>query len=599
MKIEAQKKNKWEQYILPIILVVLCFLDFNRGIDMSDTGYSATNFLFFHDLLGQRVFSTFISLLVGHGMVLLPYGDTLAGLSFYCTFILVALAWLGYFWMKERVDYRVVFISEVMALFLCWTPRVVLYDYLTFLLFNVCVILLYSGLEKDSWIRMILAGGVLGVNTFVRISNIAEVTLIVIVWIYGCFSYKEKGINKFNEKLLWQIKYTLICMAGWFIGAGLCMGIFMKAYHKDSVEAAIKQLTTISQGGSHSLSNIFTGPFYQIKPIYIPLAAIIAILLCSVLYSYLIRNKNKWFHKFGYMIFGTLMLLLYIYMYKKQIYSFVSTSYMSIFYVTMMVCIWGVGVSILNFFVQKEKEPRILAIIYIILLYITPLGSDTYSMLDLNNMYLMLPLIIYETNYFWRYLKEISRKRIEDGDKIWHISKILTVTSFIFISFLWTRFGVDYLYGASKPETIITEENPLKYMRTTSNKADSLNAIIEYYDESGSGQLIEMCNSPIFYYLLKAKPVLSNCWPELGSYQYSNMLSELETISNMGMKNHEYPEIIVSSTDVVGYQMFCNEPDLDDSSFNDIKKAALFRFMYNNNYEIILDTGEHAVYKVK
>jgi len=47
MKIEAQKKNKWEQYILPIILVVLCFLDFNRGIDMSDTGYSATNFLFF------------------------------------------------------------------------------------------------------------------------------------------------------------------------------------------------------------------------------------------------------------------------------------------------------------------------------------------------------------------------------------------------------------------------------------------------------------------------------------------------------------------------------------------------------------------------
>ena len=71
---------------------------------------------------------------------------------------------------------------------------------------------------------------------------------------------------------------------------------------------------------------------------------------------------------------------------------------MSIFYVTRMVCIWGVGVSILNFFVQKEKEPRILAIIYIILLYITPLGSDTYSMLDLNNMYLMLPLIIYETN---------------------------------------------------------------------------------------------------------------------------------------------------------------------------------------------------------
>ena len=39
MKIEAQKKNKWEQYILPIILVVLCFLDFNRAIKKEITGF--------------------------------------------------------------------------------------------------------------------------------------------------------------------------------------------------------------------------------------------------------------------------------------------------------------------------------------------------------------------------------------------------------------------------------------------------------------------------------------------------------------------------------------------------------------------------------
>ena len=83
-----------------------------------------------------------------------------------------------------RAPAPLIFIGELMALGLCWCPSTILYNYLTYLIMDAGVILLYKGIVENNRRYYVAAGVLLGMNVAVRMPNVVQAAFIVAVW-YG------------------------------------------------------------------------------------------------------------------------------------------------------------------------------------------------------------------------------------------------------------------------------------------------------------------------------------------------------------------------------------------------------------------------------
>ena len=93
-----QKYNTWiTKYIFPILLFLYPFMTVNQGVDVSDSTYSFSNFLFFERMEGMWVVSTYVSNLVGFFLTKLPLGTTLLGMKLYTTLLVSGTVLLVYF----------------------------------------------------------------------------------------------------------------------------------------------------------------------------------------------------------------------------------------------------------------------------------------------------------------------------------------------------------------------------------------------------------------------------------------------------------------------------------------------------------------------
>ena len=115
-------------------------------------------------------FATYIPNLVGHFFTKLPFGDTLIGMNFYTTMVIFFLEILVFlfFVYKLKLDRFVVFVGCILANCLSSCPSAVLYNYITYLLLSIVVIVLYLAMVEEKNLYYLIAGLVLGINIFVR-----------------------------------------------------------------------------------------------------------------------------------------------------------------------------------------------------------------------------------------------------------------------------------------------------------------------------------------------------------------------------------------------------------------------------------------------
>ena len=187
-KLETVFDNKiWNnitRILFPIILVIYALMNINEGVTVTDTGYNYANFIYFDSMDDMWKFSTYLSSAIGAMLTKLPLGQSMLGLNFYTGLFKVFSALLAYFFFLKVCKFRreVVFVGEMIALGFCWCPTALIYNYLTYLLFCVGAMCIYVALIKEKRKYFILAGIALGLNVFVRLPNVAEVALIVVVW---------------------------------------------------------------------------------------------------------------------------------------------------------------------------------------------------------------------------------------------------------------------------------------------------------------------------------------------------------------------------------------------------------------------------------
>ena len=202
----------WEavqNILFPLVLLLFPLIKANQGVDLTDTGYSLGNYRFFGQTGGVWILLTFLSNVAGFVMTRLPMGGTMLGMKFYSSLLVGLMGALGYRFFKTKMPGWLAFAGELAAIGFCWCPPVILYNYLTYLLFLLGAVLLFRGLAGNRPGCLILAGASLGLNAFARFpGNVLEAGLIVAVWYYG--SLKKKPAKQIAGE-------TGLCMAGYFV----------------------------------------------------------------------------------------------------------------------------------------------------------------------------------------------------------------------------------------------------------------------------------------------------------------------------------------------------------------------------------------------
>lgn len=183
------------EILLLFVLALYPMRHINWGLDFWDTGYNYANFEYMglEHMDSMWLFSTYLANAVGRFFARLPFGSCLMGMNFYTGLFASALAIGGYLFCTKKLGMPsgIAFLGEIAALSLCWCPTALLYNYLTYVFFLVCVILLYEGLTREKKWCLYAAGLCLGSNVLVRFSNLPEAALIVAVWAYGVIEALE------------------------------------------------------------------------------------------------------------------------------------------------------------------------------------------------------------------------------------------------------------------------------------------------------------------------------------------------------------------------------------------------------------------------
>lgn len=279
--------------------------------------------------------------------------------------------------------------------------------------------------------------------------------------------------------------------------------------------------------------------------------------------------------------------------------------------ISIVVDVWMI------FTTHLSDDWRILGCISLIIILITPLGSNNYIWPVLNNLFFIAPItawIIYKFVRWGRTYLDISKKVPLFAPKAMLMGCLLAFT----IQALGV--GVAYVFADGEDGQSVTasvsDNHILTGMRTTPGTARSLSELSAYMnanypawdaetaetvvatetlaveetlagaerDKTGGTandkrKLILYGNIPGLSYILDRPCALSTSWPDLDSYPVEDMTHEFEVLDASTR-----PIVIINR---LLYEM----PD------NSIKLNLVMSFIENNDYQITFDNDAFVVYE--
>lgn len=520
-------KKTAENFIFPLILVLYSLLLVNQGITVTDTGYNYGNFTNFDSLDGMWKFSTYLATAVGALFTHLPWGGTMLGLNVY-TGLVKALIAVGVYFACVKVFHMhegLAFLAELVALGYCWCPTALLYNYCTYLLFNLGAVLLCIAVKKEKNLLYILAGAALGVNVLVRLPNLAEMALVFGLW-FCCAIRKVKVAE--------TVRRTALCAAGYGLGAGGVLGYICCRYGADAYISGIREILAMpGEAGAYSLKSMIMGDIYayrsNLRWLWI---ALVFILLGMVLFAV----AGERFLKGKRILYAASnILLIFVYRYL-QMFKFVYYAYDSVHLVgTFFLIIAGLLGLYVMFWGGEDYDLRMHAAVMGIVILVTPLGSNNYLFSAVNNLFWVTPFV-------FRCCCKLLRERRDPPDKRGLLSmeplKITLVSLVLFVCVQGILFGAVFVFrdgtNGEKRDTKITEIAALKGMYTTADNAEALNSLHAYLQSEGltEAEVILYYNVPGLAFYMDLEPALSSTWPDMDSFSVDKFRQELERVKN-------------------------------------------------------------------
>ena len=567
--IYQQHKDVITKYIFPILLFLYPFLTVNQGVDVSDATYSFSNFLYFENMEGMWVVSTFVSNVVGWILTRLPMGTTLLGLKFYATFFLSGIVILVYFSLKKWMPAWIVFLGEMIAIGFCWIPAGILYNYLSYFFFTLGAILLYRGLTEEKDILLLLAGVTLGINVFVRIPNVTEMALIVGLWYY--LACKQQKMNVIVRK-------TVTCFAGYLVGVLIPLMAVLCRFGIRGIVDMVKGLTGIqSTDGTYSAWSMFLTVFHAYQRTFKWVFVIILGIAMGTAMFFCLKDKMEKITKAAYLA-GMAVLLRFLW--GRGMFSFRYYEDYSSMYEWGMIglyLVWIAGIYMLAS-VRNSLEEKLWAVLVLVITAVTPLGSNNYTFQNLNNLFLTAPFTLYTFVKIFRRKSNRGKNKWKNLHFPWKamltmIGIMIMIQSIGFHSYFVFRDGMD----GSKRDYTFESPKSLQGMMTTTANGKSLGELIAFVEKRDyeDKELLLYGDCPGLSFILDMPVAIGTSWPDLGSYPYDAFVTDIENLE-------EAPMVIL------------REVSMDQQS--EKKKQYLTNFLYSNEYSNVFNNGTYGVY---
>lgn len=519
------KKKKILFYGAIVFLFLYTFRNVNQGIDVTDTGYHFSNFLYMSEMDPMWIFSTYLASVLGHFFTMLPGGNTLLGIHIYTAIIPAVLGVLTFVFLVKVIKLKLweAFGGVLVALALCWCPTTCVYNYLTFLFFAAGAMLLYMGLTQDQAKYLVLAGVCLGVNVLVRFPNAAEAALIVVVW-YVCFLRKDK-IMQYLQKTGWCLLGYLLGLTVVFVQIGIQYGI------GEYVNGIIRLLGMTSDASDYTLYSMI----YNLIQAYLfsgKWVLIMAVCVGLGMLGFMVFPSRFTLVKcIGY---AACCVILVRWFYGQGMFSLAYDGYGSIFNWCAVFLIAALIMALWVVLSPKAAEQeKILAAIVAVIIGITPLGSNNQLYANINNMFLVVPFVFYVLGKIWKAAgeKTVTVSKLTLKLSAW---PLIIMTGVCSVMLIWQSlcFGNVFVFRDSVPRDSQVASIPaLAHMKTTAENAASLEELGTYVEEVGlkGREVLLFGDVPALSAYLEM-PFVMSPWPDLPSYSNTTFETELEKI---------------------------------------------------------------------
>lgn len=553
-------------WIFPILLFLYPLTKVNQGIDVSDTTYSLGNYLFFDRLEGMWVISTYLSNVVGYVLTKLPFGDTLLAMNIYTGMIVSALVFSIYQTLRKWMPEWIVFLAELIAIGFVWIPTTILYNYLTYVLFSIGALLLYKGLAEGKTKYLVIAGICLGCNALVRVANLAQMALIVAVWYY---SYLQK------ETVQESVKKTGYCIAGYLIGIIPPFVAILVQFGFDGLLGMIQDLSAVQnadEGYSIGMMILMTIKAY-ISTLKWVAFVVIGMFLGMVMF-YCKKEHMVLAKKIAYMA-GIVVLLRFFWgrgMFSFRYYEDYSSMYewgMMGLYLALFACVYlliGKGVSV---------QERLFGMVSMLIILITPLGSNNYTYQNINNLFVVAPITLYA-------FVKLFRRRYAAEKRVLHfpwkamvavLGGMILLQSAGFHSQFIFRDGMD----GTPRDTMLRTPQVVANMWTTQKNAEDIGGLLAFMENETNKEAVYFGDCSGLPFLTGIPAAIDSSWPDLESYAVSQFETELEELGTE-------PLVIVRNVE-------------KESQAYVEKKEILHDYMSAKHYESVYENNGYTVYK--
>ena len=567
---ELKKYQKTlEKYVFPLILFLYPFIGVRQGVDITDTTYSLGNFQYQDKLDRMWMLATYLPNVLGHALTFLPGGNTMLGMNMYTTFLICMIALPVYFLLQKWMPGWMIFIGEFISISLCWCPRVILYNYMTYLFLTLGVLCLLYALTiwKGNALHFILAGFFLGLNVMVRFPNVVEAALILAVWYYGALE---------GKKLLQVVRETLQCMLGYAIGIGIPMLLIIVSYGASAYGNMIAALFGMTGGASdYSMGGMLSsilgayGHTLSVMVIMVPCVA------AGVLMFLLKPGRYMGIRRILYLA-G--ILVLFKYFFSRGIFTTNYFYYDSMFQAAMMFIILAVVLCVLGIsgWMNGSREERLLSLMALLLILITPIGSNNYTFPLVNNLFFIAPVTL------WLLRRLMQRAGGGQVHFPWK-SMMLAVVILLTVQGTLFHFRYSFVDGADGQarDTKVTGIPRAEGMMTTAENAESLQQLYDFLQKNGLAgqQVIQFGKAPGVCYLMNLEPAISSLWPDLDSNTEESFDQDMTELDP-----EKQPLVIV-------------HPDFSGEVLAERKYDILLDYMANYDYNKVFENGGYIVYE--
>lgn len=606
--LKTEEFQKWgnlgTKILFPIILLLFPLLKINQGIDLTDTAYSLGNYRFFGQESSLWIMLTFLSNVLGHIFTCLPFGGTMVGMKLYSSLLISFMALFGYRFFKTKMPAWLAFLAEMSAIGLCWCPSVILYNYLTYVLFLAGAVFLFRGLAGCRPVCLVIAGLCLGLNVNVRFpGNVLEAALILALWYYGYI--KKKTLKE-------VMKETGLCVAGYVSAIVAVFIIITFRYGLGAYGEMISGVFGMTESASdytfgEMLFAIWDAYFHGFRW----MLYMILCILPGIPFIALWKDK---FPRIKKIVYCVCIAFLFFVLGRWGMYNFRYYQKESALQWGAIFLLLGIGISVWMLITRTlDDEWKLIGCITLIIILITPLGSNNYIWPALNNLFFVAPVVFWMVYRFARW----GRTYLDTTRKVPLFSAKAMLLAMV-IAFWIQAVGVGCFYvfldgeGGEVRNTLVEDNPVLKGMYTTGLNAENLEEISAFFTEHQTEyegkKLILYGNIPGLSYYLDRPSAVYTTWPDLDSNSLTKLEEDLECITfdigPGGKFQGSSPDkpLVIIVPQIAAYLSGDEEAMVywgtDAESYSrDRKLTAIIEFMEENHYKQAFANEAFVVYE--